>query len=46
MIAALAFTATAAWGQQQPSYVIADASSHVAARDRVQHAYGELPLLF
>jgi hypothetical protein len=46
MIAALALTATAAWGQQQPSYVIADASSHVAARDRVQHAYGELPLLF
>ena len=46
VIAALAFAATIAAGQELPSYVIAGDAPPTAARTVAERAYGRLPLIF
>ena len=46
VIAALAFAATLAAGQELPSYVIAGDAPPTAARTVAERAYGRLPLIF
>ena len=46
VIAALAFAATLAAGQELPSYVIAGDAPPAPARNVIERAYGRLPLIF